>query len=80
MSDEMKSVLTHKLENDEPLTPIERVRLHFLMDGHDEDADAFATVDWLMQNYLLTNDPLTQDATDLQTMLLDVVNAWTPKE
>ena len=65
--------------SDEPLTPLERIRFHFITTGHDDDADAFMAVDWLIQNYLLTDEPLDQGATELQDMLLDVVNTWTPK-
>ena len=64
---------------DEPMTPVERIRAHFIQTGHNDDADAFAAVDWLIQNYLLTDEPLDQGATELQDMLLDVVNTWTPK-
>ena len=67
------------MDPNESLTPVERIRAHLLQTGHDDDANAFAAVDWLIQNYLLTDEPLDQGATELQNMLLDVVNAWTPK-
>ena len=63
---------------DESLTPVERIRVHLASDHHEEDAEAFSIVDSLIQNYLLPDISLTQDAMDLSNMLLDVVGSWTP--
>jgi len=64
---------------DEPLNPIERLRVHLTLEHHEEDADAFALVDSLIQSYALEYpDDLTADAQELQTLLLDVIESWTP--
>jgi hypothetical protein len=60
---------------DESLTPVERLRVSLILEGHEEDAEAFALVDSLMRNYL-TDEPMTKDAEELRDMLFEVLDTW----
>ena len=60
---------------DEPLTPLERVRVNFLIGGHDDVAEAFATVDLVLRTFI-THEPETPQAHDLQFKLFDLLDSW----
>lgn len=65
----------------EPLTPVERLQVHLILQHHEEDADAFALVESLIRNYALEDpETLTEDAKELQGLLLGVIDSWTPPQ
>ena len=52
---------------------------HLVLEGHEDVADALLKVDWLVSEYLLTEEPLDPDAQNMADRLREIVQSWTPK-
>lgn len=62
-----------------PFSPTERLAVRLLLDHHADDAEALMKLDWLMREYLASDEPMTKDAEELKDMLLEIVESWLPK-
>lgn len=56
--------------------PLSDVCEHFLNTSHEDLAESFANVDWVMQEWLLSEQPMSPQAIELREKLKALVKTW----
>jgi len=58
------------------LNPVEHLAARFIAMGHEEDAESLLDINFYMQEFLASGEPMDADAEDLRELLSEVVAYW----